>query len=260
MFRPRIIPVLLLKNSALVKSVGFKNHKYVGDPINAVRIFNSLKADELVFLDIEASKNNRLISLDFVRDVGEEANMPFAVGGGIKTIKDIKAIINAGAEKVVINTRAAQNPDFIKQASVVFGSSTIVACIDVKKKLFRGQRTWILSGSQSTAYTPPEFARLMERKGAGEIIIQSIEKDGTMTGYDIELIKSVSTAVSIPVVALGGAGKKEDLLDAFQNGCANGLAAGSLFVYQGAKRGVLINYPDKNELKFESMRFPPQAE
>lgn len=251
MFRPRVIPVLLMRESALVKSIKFKDHKYIGDPINAVKIFNDLKADELVFLDIEASKNNRLISLDFVRDVGGEANMPFAVGGGIKTIENIKAVINAGAEKVVIGTHAARNPDFIKQAAYIFGSSAIVACIDVKKKLFRGQRTWILSGSRSTSYTPLEFARLMEQKGAGEIIIQSIEKDGTMAGYDIELIKSVSTAVSVPVVALGGAGKNEDLVDAFQNGCANALAAGSLFVYQSSKRGVLINYPNKNELNFK---------
>ena len=202
MFRPRIIPVLLLKNLALVKSIQFKNHKYVGDPINAVRIFNELKADELVFLDIEASKNNRLISLDFVKNVGEEAFMPFVVGGGIRSIADIKAVINAGAERVVINTFAAQNPDFIKEASECFGSSTIVVCIDVKKKMFRGQRTWILSGSRSTAFTPLEFAQLMEKNGAGELIIQSIDKDGTMEGYDIELIKSVSTSVTIPVVAL----------------------------------------------------------
>jgi len=251
MFRPRIIPVLLLKNLALVKSIQFKNHRYIGDPINAVRILNLLKADELVFLDIEASKNNRLISLDFVKNVGGEACMPFAVGGGVKSILDIKAVINAGAEKVVINTYAAQNPDFVKEASEAFGSSTIVVCIDVKKKLFKGQRVWILGGSRSTAFTAIEFAQLMEKNGAGELIIQSIEKDGTMEGYDIELIKSISTSVSIPVVALGGAGKAEDLIDAYQNGHANALAAGSLFVYQSKKRGVLINYPDKNELIFE---------
>lgn len=250
MFRPRIIPVLLLKNSGLVKSIQFKNHKYIGDPINAVRIFNELKADELVFLDIEASKNNRLISLDFVKQVGEEANMPFAVGGGIKSVEDIRNIINSGAEKAVINTSAAQNPHFISEASDAFGSSTIVVCIDVKEKLFRGKKTWILGGTKSTPYNPVEFAQLMEKSGAGEIIIQSIEKDGMMQGYDVDLIKSISTAVSIPVVALGGAGKKEDLIKGFREGYANGLAAGSLFVYQSAKRGVLINYPQKDELNF----------
>ena len=251
MFRPRIIPVLLLKNSALVKSVKFKDHKYIGDPINAVKIFNDLKADELVFLDIEASRQNRLVSLNFVRDVGEEANMPFAVGGGIKTPEDIKAVINAGAEKVVINTAAAQNPDFVRQAADIFGSSTIVVCLDVKKQWFKGERTWILSGSRATDYTPLKFAQLMEEKGAGEIIVQSIEQDGMMRGYDLELVKAISTAVGVPVVALGGAGKNEDLISAFKQGYANGLAAGSLFVYQGAQRGVLINYPDKSELNFE---------
>jgi cyclase len=250
MFRPRIIPVLLLKDLALVKSVGFKNFKYIGDPINAVKIFNDLKADELVFLDITASKENRLISLDFVKDVGEEANMPFAVGGGIRSIEDIRKIISAGAEKVVINSYAAENPDFIKEASDTFGSSTIVVCIDVKKKLFGGLQTWTLNGSKSTKFSPVEFARLMEEKGAGEVIIQSIEKDGTMEGYDLDLIKSISESVNIPVVALGGAGKLIHLEEGYQKGFANGLAAGSLFVYQGAKRGVLINYPSKSEINF----------
>ena len=251
MFRPRIIPVLLLKNLALVKSIQFKNHRYIGDPINAVRIFNNLKADELILLDIEASKNNRLVSLDFVKNVGAEAYMPLAVGGGIKSMADIKAIINAGAEKVVINTHAARNPDFIKEASDAYGSSTIVVCLDVKKRMFKGQRIWILGGSQSTAFTPIEFAQLMEKNGAGELIIQSIEKDGTMEGYDIELTKYISTSVSVPVVALGGAGTEKDLIEAYRDGHANALAAGSLFVYQGKKRGVLINYPDKHELIFD---------
>ena len=136
MYRPRVIPILLLKNNGLVKSIRFKNHRYIGDPINAVKIFNDLKADELVFLDILATKKNRTISLDFVRNVGDEANMPFAVGGGIRTINDIKNIINAGAEKVIINTYASQNPDFIRESSDIFGSSSIVVSIDVKKKIF----------------------------------------------------------------------------------------------------------------------------
>lgn len=242
MFRPRVIPVLLLKNQALVKSVNFKNHNYIGDPINAVRIFNDLKADELVFLDIEASEQNRLISLEFVENVGEEASMPFAVGGGIRSISDIRKIINAGAEKAIICTYAVENPDFIKEAADEFGSSTICVCIDVKKKLFGGIQTWIKGGKKATGYTPVEFAKLMEDKGAGELIIQSIEKDGTMSGYDIELIKSISEAVTIPVVALGGASTFSDLKQAFKEGYANGLAAGSMFVYQGTKKGVLINY------------------
>ncbi|MBN2777428.1 MAG: imidazole glycerol phosphate synthase subunit HisF [Bacteroidales bacterium] len=247
MFRPRIIPVLLLRNLGLVKTVGFKKHTYIGDPINAVRIFNDSKADELVFLDIDATKEKRLISLDFVREAGEEANMPFAAGGGIRSIDDIRNVINSGAEKVVIGTYAVENPDFIRQAVEHFGSSTIVVCIDVKKKLFGNQRIWTHNGSKDACFTPVEFAKIMEEKGAGEIIIQSIERDGKMDGYDLDLIKSITDAVTIPVVALGGAGNSEHLKDAFQKANATGLAAGSLFVYQGVHKGVLINYPGKEE-------------
>ena len=251
MFRPRIIPVLLLKDQGLVKSIQFKAHKYIGDPINVVRIFNGLNADELFFFDIEASKRGRLISLDFVKNVGEEARMPFAVGGGVRSLDDIRRIINAGAEKVVINTYAGQNPDFIKEASDTFGSTTIVVCIDVKKKIFKGERTWVLGGNKSTDFTPIEFAQLMEKNGVGELVIQSIDRDGTMDGYDIDLISSVSMSVNVPVVALGGAGSREDLVESYREGHANALAAGSLFVYQSKKRGVLINYPDKGDLIFE---------
>ena len=250
MFRPRVIPVLLLKDQALVKSIRFKQYKYIGDPINAVRIFNELRDDELVFLDIDASRNDRLISLDFVREVGEEAFMPFSVGGGVRSIEDIKAILAAGAEKVIIGTRAGIDPGFIKEASERFGSSTIVVCMDVKRKLFQGERAWVLNGSSSTRYTPLEFAKLMEENGAGELIVQSIERDGTMNGYDIDLIRTVSTALGIPVIALGGAAKKEHLTDAFREGRANAVAAGSMFVFQDARRGVLVNYPERGELTF----------
>jgi imidazole glycerol-phosphate synthase subunit HisF len=250
MFRPRIIPVLLLKDLAIVKSVQFKNYKYIGDPINAVRIFNDLEADELVFLDIIASKRKRLISLDFVKAVGEESQMPFCVGGGIRTLQDIKAVVAAGAEKVVLNTSAGRDPQFVKAASDEFGSSTIVVCIDVKRTFLGVEQAWILGGSRSTHFSPLDFAKLMEDQGAGELIVQSIEKDGMMQGYDIGLIRSISQAVSIPVVALGGAGQLEDLVDAYRYGFANGLAAGSLFVYQDKRRGVLINYPEKSDVSF----------
>ena len=251
MFRPRIIPVLLLKDLAVVKSVQFRNHKYIGDPINAVRIFNELEADELVFLDITASKRKRLISLDLVKAVGEESQMPFCVGGGITGLGDIEAIVAAGAEKVVLNTCAGRDPDFVKAASDEFGSSTIVVCVDVKRTLFGVERTWIVGGSRATRFSPLDFAKLMEDKGAGELIVQSIEKDGTMEGYDIDLIGSISQSVSIPVVALGGAGRNEDLVAGYRYGFANGLAAGSLFVYQDRRRGVLINYPEKGDVSFD---------
>jgi cyclase len=250
MFRPRIIPVLLFKDNGLVKSKSFKNYRYIGDPINAVKIFNDLKADELVFLDISATVEKRLISLEFIKNIGEEANMPFAVGGGIRSIEDIQKIIAAGAEKVIINSYAVENPDFIKEASNTFGASTIVVCIDVKKDFWRKEKTWISNGTKSTSYNPIDFAKLMEEKGAGELIIQSIENDGAMTGYDIDLIKRVSQAVTIPVVALGGAGSVTHLKQAYTEGFANGLAAGSMFVYQGSKNGVLINYLEKKEIMF----------
>ena len=250
MFRPRIIPVLLLKGNALVKSKGFKDFRYIGDPINAVKVFNDLKADELVFLDIEATKEKRTISTELVSQVGEEANMPFAVGGGIKNLDEIQNIIAKGAEKVIINTCAVENPKFIREASDNFGSSTIVVCIDVKKKFFSGEVVWRNSGSKSSKYSPRDFAKIIEENGAGEIIIQSIDKDGTMSGYDLDLVKEISTAVAIPVVALGGAGNLEHMIEAYKKGFASALAAGSLFVFQGPNKGVLINYIEKSDLSF----------
>jgi len=249
MFRPRVIPVLLLKNLGLVKSVKFKNHRYIGDPINAVKIFNDKKADELVFLDINASREGRLISLDFVQRVGDEANMPFAVGGGIRTVEDIRKILGFGAEKVVLNTIAIEQPDFIKEASEAFGSSTIVVCIDVKKNLFGKYQVVYKNARKKSSLDPLEFAKKMEENGAGEIIVQSVDKDGTYEGYDIELIKKVAEAVTIPVVALGGAKEYNDFSQATKEGLASAVAAGSLFVYYGPRHAVLISFPNKNELK-----------
>ncbi len=251
MFRPRIIPVLLLRAGGLVKSRGFRDFRYIGDPLNAVKIFNDLRADELVFLDIMATAANRTISPDFVRSVGEEANMPFAAGGGIRTLQHIRDIISAGAEKVVIGSYAAENPEFVADAVAHFGSSTIVVCIDVKRARWsRDPRVWTVNGTYRTPYEPAEFAMLMEEKGAGEVIVQSIDKDGAMDGYDIDLIRAISVRVSIPVVALGGAGNLSHLKDAYFAGRATGLGAGSIFVFHGRKKGVLINYPEKSERPF----------
>lgn len=256
MFRPRVIPVLLLRKSGLVKSVKFKNHKYIGDPINAVKIFNDLKADELVFLDILASKENRKISIDFVKEVGSEANMPFGVGGGIKTIEDIREIISAGAEKVVLNTHAFLNPEFIKEASDEFGSSTITVAVDVKKTMFGGKKVFIYGGSKNTKLDPVSYAKTIEKMGAGEIVINSIDHDGVMEGYDIELIKEISKNVGIPVVALGGSGKLDHFSEAIKDGYASAVAAGSQFVYQGSRRAVLVNYPSGEVLNktFENVK------
>ncbi len=244
MFRPRLIPTLLLKDNALVKSVKFKNYNYIGDPINAVKIFNELRADELVLLDIDATSQNRRISSEVIKKVGEEANMPFSVGGGISSINDIQEVIACGAEKVILSSFAISNPKFIKEAVDNFGSSTIVLCIDIRKKFFgKSNYVFINNGKQATRYKPIEFAKIAEEMGAGELIIQSISRDGTMVGYDIDLIKTISNAVTIPTVALGGAGKLQDLKNVYENGNASGIAAGSLFVYQGKNKGVLINYP-----------------
>jgi len=248
MFRPRVIPVLLLKGAGLIKSVKFKSYKYIGDPINAVRIFNDMQADELVFLDIDATREKRIINLDFVRNVGEEANMPFAVGGGIQTIQQIREILAAGAEKVIVGHYATRNPGFIREAADIFGTSTIAVCIDVKKHWLKGQRVFTLNATAATPHKPVEFARLMEEMGAGELILQSVDHDGLMHGYDLELISEVTSKVTIPVVALGGAGNPDHLREGFKSG-ASALAAGSLFVFHGSRRGVLINYPEKNMVR-----------
>lgn len=249
MFRPRVIPTLLLKDKGLVKSVRFKDYKYIGDPINAVKIFNDLKADELVFLDILATREKRSISLDFVSQVGDEANMPFAVGGGIRTVKEIKAIINAGAEKVVINSYAIDNPGFIKVASDEFGSSTISVSIDVKKNIWGNKQVYGEAGRKATGLKPTEWAKRLEEQGAGEIIINSIDNDGVMKGYDWQLVQEVAEAVSIPVVALGGAGCLEDLRRVTQTCYASAAAAGSLFVFHGPRKAVLVNYPSDKVLR-----------
>jgi len=248
LYRPRIIPVLLLQYKGLVKSVNFKNHRYIGDPINAVRIFNDLNADELAFIDILATKEKRTISVDFVKNVGEEANMPFSVGGGIRTLEDIRKIIEAGAEKVILNSIAGENPGFVSEAADAFGSSTITVCIDVKNDFLGKEKVWIKAGTKSINFNPVQFARQMEESGAGEIIIQSIERDGTMEGYDINLIKKVAESVSIPVVSLGGAGRWQHIIELNSLVSLNGLAAGSLFVYHGERNAVLVNYPEREKI------------
>ncbi len=244
MYRPRIIPVLLLKNNGLVKSIQFKNHKYIGDPINAVRIYNELEADEIIFLDIEATKNGRCVDVQLVKDIGEEANMPFGVGGGINSLSQIEQLIHAGAEKVVICSEALHRPEFIKEASQEFGSSTIAVCVDVGKSFFGGTKLYSHSGSKAHALELDSFTQKMEDFGAGELIIQSIVQDGKMSGYDHAISISAAKKISIPVTVLGGAGSMEDIKLLHEQHPFNGYAAGSLFVYQGKLRGVLINYPN----------------
>jgi cyclase len=249
MFRPRVIPVLLLKNRGLVKTIKFENPTYVGDPMNAVRIFNDLEADELVFLDISASPDNRTIPFDFVKDIGDEAFMPFAVGGGIKTVEEIREIIRCGAEKVVINSAAIDTPDLVREAAETFGSQAVVVSLDVKETSEGHYEIHTYGGTKATGLDAVSVATQMEFLGAGEIMINSIDRDGTKEGYDIDLIRTVAEAVKIPVIALGGAGSWEDLPRAIRDGKASAVAAGTMFVFTGRKRAVLINYPDREEME-----------
>lgn len=252
MRRPRIIPVLLLHNGGLVKSINFKNYIYVGDPINAVRIFNDLKVDEIILLDIDASRGNKTISIDLIGEIGEEANMPFSVGGGINSSENIKQVIQAGAEKVILCTNAVRDPQLIRKASDTFGSSTITVCIDYKKSLFGGYKVLISGGSQKSGMDPLQAAELAESCGAGEVILQSIDRDGTMSGFDVETISLVNRSLKIPVVGLGGAGKLSDFEELFKETRINGIASGSFFVFQGKHRGILIRYPPISSYNFET--------
>lgn len=248
MFRPRVIPVLLLKRKGLVKTVRFKNPTYIGDPINAVKIFNDMEADELIFLDITATSEKRTPSIDVIQKIGDEAFMPFAVGGGINTVHDIKQLISAGAEKVVINTASFYNPLLVRQASDVAGSQSVIVSIDAKRNFFGKYEVYVNSGGKSTGKNPEKFAEEMAKCGAGEIFINSIDRDGMMDGYDLQLIKNVSSAVDVPVIACGGAGKEEHFVEAVRKSGANAVAAGSMFVYHGPRKGILINYPERKEL------------
>ena len=248
MFRPRIIPVLLIRNNVLVKSVRFKKHKYIGDPLNAVRIFNEHRADELVLLDIDATRQQRCISPELVKNISEETDMPLAVGGGICTVEQVKELIAAGAEKVVIGSCVYRNEIFITEAAHLFGSSSIVVCMDVASNWLGKEMVYVKNGRVNTGYLPEQFAEKMQRLGAGELIVQSVSNDGIMGGYNIELISRIAAVTSLPLIALGGAGSLNDLKEAYHKGMATGLAAGSLFIYKGLKQGVLINYPDRINL------------
>jgi cyclase len=244
----RIIPCLLLRNNGLVKTIKFKDSIYIGDPINAVKIFNEKEVDELIFLDIDATRNKREPSFDLIQNIASECFMPFAYGGGIQTLNQIEKIIKSGAEKIVINTQAFLQRSLIKEAVERFGSSTIVVSMDVKKGFFEGNAVYINGGTKNTGKKPVEYAREMENMGVGEIMINSIDRDGMMEGYDIELIKEISNAVKIPVIACGGAGKLSDFREAIENGGASAVAAGSFFVFHGKRRAVLITYPNYTEI------------
>jgi cyclase len=244
----RIIPALLLKNKGLVKGVNFKDYKYIGDPLNAVKIFNDKEVDELIFLDISATSENRPPDIRLIRDIADECYMPFAVGGGIKNIEQVGEIIKAGSEKVVINSTAVKTPELIKEVSSAYGHQSVIVSIDVKKNWLGKYHVFIESGSKKTKLNPIRWAMKVEDLGAGEILLNSINKDGTMSGYDTEIIQEIAEKVSIPVIACGGAGNIEDFAEAARHG-ASAVSAGSMFVFSGPHRAVLINYPDTKELE-----------
>jgi cyclase len=243
------MPCLLLKDKGLVKTVQFENARYIGDPINAVHIFNDEWVDELIFLDIDATHNGHHISTKLVSQLSDECFMPLTVGGGIKNIDDIHELLRAGAEKVSLNSITTENPTLIKEAADIFGSQSIVVSIDVKKQKIGKYEVFTHGGKKSTGLSPDDFAKNVVALGAGEILINSIDQDGTFKGYDIDLIKLITSSVNVPVIACGGAGVVEDLSKAIFWGKASAVAAGSMFVYHGKKHAVLINFPSRDEIE-----------
>lgn len=248
MLKIRVIPTLLMKNNGLVKGQKFVNHKYVGDPINAIKIFNDKEVDELVLLDINATITGTPINFSLLEEIAGEAFMPMAYGGGIKTINDMDKIFSIGFEKVVLNTVAIYNPELIQKASNTFGNQSIVVSIDVKKTLLGNYTVFIKSGTVKVNKRLDVLVREIAALGAGEIIINSIDREGTLSGYDMDLVGMVSKSVTIPVIASGGAGTMDDFRMASQAG-ASAVAAGALFVFHGPHRAVLITYPKYKELE-----------
>lgn len=248
MNKTRVIPVLLLRGKGLVKTVKFKAPKYIGDPINSVRIFNEKEVDELVFLDITATPEGRGPDFDLLADIAGEAFMPMAYGGGITTLEQVQRIFALGFEKVVIDTAAYTAPQLIRDAVAIYGSQSIVGCVDVRRTLLGRYELSSHAGKTRQPLGLKEHVVELERLGVGEVIVNAVDRDGTQSGYDLKLIGEVSSAVSVPVVACGGASGIDDFVAAVLEGGASAVAAGSLFVFVGPHRAVLINYPARTEL------------
>ncbi|MBS1808081.1 MAG: imidazole glycerol phosphate synthase subunit HisF [Acidobacteria bacterium] len=249
MYRTRVIPCLLLQRTGLVKTINFKNPTYLGDPINIVKIFNDKEVDELVLLDICATSENKRPQFELIEKIASECFMPLGYGGGIRNIEDMKTLFGLGVEKISINSGAVESPDLIKKAADQFGSQSVVVSIDVKKSWLGKYEVVTHAGKKRTGLDPKAFAVQMERAGAGELLLNSVDRDGTMQGYDLKLIAQVTEAVSIPVIVCGGAGKLEDFSEAVMKGGASAAGAGSFFVFKGPHRAVLISYPTSVELK-----------
>ncbi|MFE6734197.1 AglZ/HisF2 family acetamidino modification protein [Microbacterium sp. NPDC057650] len=245
---PRVIPVLLVSDGYLVKPVKFRGDKYIGDPINAVRIFNEKQVDELVICDIDASVKGTGVNYTLIEEIASEAFMPVGYGGGVSSAAEAQRITGIGIEKVVLNTAAFTRPDLIGEVADALGSSSTVVSIDAKKKLTGGWDTFAARGSKKTGLAPDEAARRAQALGAGELIVSSIDRESTFSGYDLKLISTVAESVTVPVIALGGASSLEDFRQGLDAG-ASAAAAGSMFVQNGKHRAVLITYPSAAEVR-----------
>lgn len=251
MLRPRIIPLLLVHNKGLVKTTCFKNPRYVGDPINAVRIFNEKECDELMVLDIDNSVRNLEPDFTMIEKLASECRMPLCYGGGIKTAEQASRIFSLGVEKIALSSAAINNPDLVSDIAKKVGTQSVVVVLDVKKKVLGGYDTYIYNGKRATGMNPLQLACEFEKKGAGEIVINSVDQDGTLQGYDLDLAEKIRNQISVPLTILGGAGSLEDIGKLIKKFGIVGAAAGSLFVFRGVYRAVLISYPtsiEKEEL------------
>lgn len=248
MLRPRIIPCLLVHNKGLVKTVKFAKPKYVGDPINAVKIFNEKEVDELVVIDIDATVKSLEPDYVMIRNLARECRMPLCYGGGIKTVEQASKIVNLGVEKVAISSSAVKNPNLVSDIAKQVGCQSVVVVLDVKKRMLGNKYDiWTHNGRRNIRKCPIEFARQMEQLGAGEIVINSIDNDGKMNGYDLELAGRIRDMISVPLTILGGAGSFEDIRELVNAFGIIGACAGSMFVFKGVYRAVLISYPSSQE-------------
>ncbi len=249
MLRTRVIPALLLRHESLVKTVGFGRFTYVGDPCNTVRIFNELEVDELLFLDITATREGRSPNVELLRDIANECFMPLGYGGGIRSLEQAKSIFDAGFEKVAVNSYATERPAFITELARHYGSQAVIGSIDVKRDLFGRRRVAVRSGRTQTRLDPVEWARELESLGAGEILLTSVEREGSWSGFDEELVRKVADAVGVPVVAQGGAGSLAHIASVVNRAGASAVALGSMVVFQKQGMGVLVNFPDRGDLE-----------
>jgi cyclase len=244
-----IIPVLLLKGQGLYKTVKFKDPKYLGDPINAVKIFNDKEVDELCFLDITATNEGKEPNYKAISEIASECFMPLSYGGGISKFEHARILFSIGIEKIILSSSIHTNPKLVEELSAHYGAQSVVVCIDVKKNIFGKYEVYSHSGKRNTGKDPLKLALEVQKLGAGELIVNSIDRDGTMSGYDIELISNIANKLEIPVVACGGASCLNDFTKVVNEGKANAVAAGSLFVFHGKHKAVLISYPTSKQLK-----------